>query len=201
MNSQRYRFAAGLSLLPCSVHAHPFHWSSESVDLISGLLHPLTSLEHVSIMLMVGYGFSRFGKPASLALSCLFISWMMAGVGLSLTQFAIPNVDVLVSLPVLILLGMIVFPHKKTAFWTVLMSAILATMHGYQHAYDIWLDANALDYTCGFAGATLFLLVAGNVAGVVMGWLTKNIRSARSPKGYHWTGVLNNPMYPAKHKE
>lgn len=162
-------FAWAILLFPWIAEAHPFHWAGESIGFLDGLLHPLTSFEHLLTMLAVGLWIGRTGRRAPYAMPLLFAVLMLAGVGLAMAPIEIAHADTIMSLSVVLLVMMLAFGGKFPVDLGMLVVAILAVFHGYQHAYDIWLDACAMAYTGGFALATLCLIATGIVAGRLAG--------------------------------
>ena len=148
-------------LQPIAVQAHPFHWASESIGFMEGLLHPLSASDHLITMLLLGFWISQVNRRAPKPMIVIFVSLMLIGVGLTLIPVEIANAENIVSLSVLTLGLILMSGHKVSSLITILLMGNLALFHGYVHAYDIWLDPNGLAYTTGFALATAALITVG----------------------------------------
>ncbi|MDD2759040.1 MAG: HupE/UreJ family protein [Methylomonas sp.] len=165
-------YAVAALAYPWVAEAHPFHWASESIGFVGGLLHPLTSLEHLLTMLVVGLWVAQMNGRTVYAMPALFAVLMMAGVGLAVFSAEIAHADIVMASSALLLLISVCLGGRLPAYLSMPIVANLAMFHGYQHAYDIWLDADAMTYTGGFATATLILIVAGVGAGRLARWLS-----------------------------
>lgn len=163
-------FAWAVLLFPWGVEAHPFRWAGESIGFLDGLSHPLTSFEHLLTMVAVGIWIVRAGRRAAYAMPVLFITFMLAGVGLTMVPIEVAHAETVMSLSLVLLVILLAVGSKFPVYLAMLLVANLAVFHGYQHAYDIWLDAGAMAYSGGFALATLCLIVTGIVAGRLAGW-------------------------------
>lgn len=147
--------------LPIVAEAHPFHWATESIGFLSGLLHPLSASDHIITMLIVGFWISQVNRLATMTVSLVFAVFMLIGGGLTLISVEIPHAESLMNLSALLLGSMLVTGYKVSSVVVALIAGNLALFHGYVHAYDIWLDSHAFAYTAGFALATLALISVG----------------------------------------
>lgn len=146
---------------PIIVEAHPFHWATESIGFVSGLLHPLTGSDHIFTMLVVGFWISQFSKPAASFMLVAFACFMLMGGGLTLIPVEIPNADNFMNLSALMLGLLIASGYKVSSLIAFFIVSNLALFHGYVHAYDIWLDHDSFEYTIGFALTSAFLITIG----------------------------------------
>ncbi|OAI15502.1 hypothetical protein A1507_13820 [Methylomonas koyamae] len=146
-------------------YAHPFHWASETVGFGSGLLHPFSSSDHILTMLAVGLWICRSGGGrVVVSLGSAFLMLLLLGGGLALIPLEIAHAETLMYSSVLVL-GLLL-ASGRNLHWALSLPVIsgVAVSHGYVHAYDIWLDADALGYTAGFTVATLVQLAIGVAA-------------------------------------
>ncbi|OAI27165.1 hypothetical protein A1356_09785 [Methylomonas koyamae] len=145
-------------------YAHPFHWAGESIGFGSGLLHPFSSSDHLLTMLAVGLWICRGGVRAVVSLGSAFLMLLLLGGGLALIPLEIAHAETLMYASVLVL-GLLL-ASGRNLHWALSLPVIsgVAVSHGYVHAYDIWLDADALGYTVGFTVATLIQLAIGVAA-------------------------------------
>ena len=157
-----FRILSWLVLVqPMLAEAHPLHWATESIGFFGGLIHPITSIEHVFTMLAVGLWMSPGSRQTIYFMPVMFVTLMLVGGSLTLIPLEIAHAEMLMNLSVLILGLMLVLGGKATSPLSALAVANVAVFHGYLHAYDMLLDVDAIAYTVGFALATLVLIAAG----------------------------------------
>lgn len=162
---------------PLVADAHSFHWASESIGFLGGLIHPTTSMEHVLTMLLVGLCLSQMGNRSAYVMPFLFVVLMLMGGGLTLIPIEIADAENLMWLSVLLLGLMLVFVRRVSQYVGALIIASVAVLHGYVHAYDIWLDVDAVGYSIGFALMTMVLILVG----IGSGWMVKRLAVKFSP--------------------
>lgn len=155
----------GLGLLALVIasdtFAHPLHWSTDTVGFVSGLLHPLTGIDHVLAMLAIGiwvYQQTHFNR---LFLSLGLIGCLLTGSGLSLIPMEIAYSELLLY-AVTLTFGLLLASDQPIPGWLSWGSVCLfALMHGYVHALDIWLDNDVWPYTAGFSLSSLLMVFIG----------------------------------------
>jgi urease accessory protein len=133
-----------------NVSAHPFHWTEGKIGLLTGLLHPLGDFTHLLSMLIIGvwlYQETRFNR---VLLALLLISGIVAGCTINLTAISIEYSERLMYALTIALALRLAMQRKVPAYLSLLLAGSFAVLYGYVHALDIWLDVDALEYTCGF---------------------------------------------------
>lgn len=153
-----------LLILPLATEAHTLHWTTESESLIEGLLHPLTSSDHILTMLAVGLWISQKSKSWIYLLPIAFVSLMLLGGTLPLLAIEIYAAKYIMYFSVLALGIMLAMDHKTPEILGGLIVASVAFFHGYVHVYDMLLDVEGSGYMTGFAVTTLLLIVTGVIA-------------------------------------
>ncbi|TPQ29457.1 HupE/UreJ family protein [Methylomonas koyamae] len=146
-------------------YAHPFHEAGEAIGFGSGLLHPFSSSDHILMMLFVGLWICRSGHGrAVVSLALTFLALLLLGGAMALVPLEIAHPETLMYAGILVL-GLLLASGRQL-HWALSLSVIagVAVCHGYAHAYDIWLDSDALGYTAGFTLATLSQLALGVAA-------------------------------------
>jgi len=146
---------------PLLAEAHPLHWATESIGFIGGLTHPLTSLEHMLMMLAVGLWIARGKNKAVDFMPVSFVALMLAGGGLALISVEIPYSELIMSVSVLILGVTLAAGIKASSPAAVVAVVTVAVFYGSTHASDMLLDVDAIAYTFGFAFATVALILVG----------------------------------------
>lgn len=167
-----FRMFALIALLqPLLAAAHPFHWASESIGFVGGLMHPLTGADHLLIMLAMGLWASQLDRAWRVLTPWVFAILMLIGCGLTLAAVEIAYAESIMYIAVLALAFALIFVRNIPVQFAVLLPAGVALLHGYVHAYDMWLDASAIMYTLGFASMMVVLISAGVAVGGALKWL------------------------------
>lgn len=162
-NKARFFQLLGLASMakPLIADAHPWHNPSEAIGFVGGMIHPLTGSDHIITLLVVGFWLARGTGWAIAALPLLFVALMIIGGGLTLIPIEIPHAENIMILSATLLGLMLLSKYKVSPLIAALVVGNLALFHGYVHAYDIWLDSDAIAYTAGFALSTLIVIAVG----------------------------------------
>jgi urease accessory protein len=153
---------------PWVADAHPFHWASESVGFLGGMIHPITSSEHVLTMLAIGLWTIQTGRRSAYYMPFVFVVLMLIGGGFTLIPIEIAYAENIMNLSILMLSLMLVLGFKVSSLVGVLVIGNVALFHGYVHAYDLLLDVGAVAYTAGFVLATVTLIATGIATRVLL---------------------------------
>lgn len=147
-------------------HAEP----GRTLDLLSGLRHPVSGLDHVVAMVAVGLWGAQLGTPAVWALPVTFPVVTALGGMLALARFALPGVDIAIALSG-IALGLAVLGSWRPAVWVAaVVVATFAVFHGYAHGAELPPGSNGLLYSIGFVVATGTLHACGIAIGLLHRW-------------------------------
>jgi urease accessory protein len=146
---------------PLVANAHPLHWPTETSGLISGLIHPLSSSDHIITMLVVGFWLFQLNKHAAILLSAAFVCFMLVGCSLTLAPIEIAYAEKIMNAFALLLGLLLVSGYKAPRLMALFVISNLGLFHGYVHAYDIWLDKNGFPFTMGFLLTSLILILTG----------------------------------------
>jgi len=163
----RARFAlllAGLWLaLPASAHLAP----GQAAGFFSGLMHPVSGLDHVLAMVAVGLWGAQLGAPAIWLLPVTFPLVMACGGFLGLLGVALPGVEIGIASSA-ILLGTLVATQSRAPLWlAAVVVGFFAVFHGHAHGTELPPGQSGLLYSVGFVVATGCL----HAAGVAIGWV------------------------------
>ena len=167
----KYLLIAILSLMtPETVLAH----TGEGITggLMSGFMHPLAGLDHVSAMVAVGILGAFLGRPAIWVLPVVFPLVMAFGGVLGLLGIPIPYIEVGIAASSLVLGSMILFQLKPQLWITATIVAAFAIFHGHAHGTELPKAASALAYSVGFVVSTGLLHLAGIGFGELIRWPT-----------------------------
>jgi urease accessory protein len=162
--------AALLWLWPRIVAAHVESSRAGDGGLVSGLLHPVSGIDHVVAMVAVGLWGAQLGAPAIWVLPIAFPLVMAAGGVLGVTGFALPQVETGIALSGL-LLGLMVAFKVRPPLWVALpLVAIFAVFHGHAHGTALPDFGVPILYASGFVAATGALHLCGIVIGAANRW-------------------------------
>jgi urease accessory protein len=138
--------------------------------LASGLLHPLTGLDHMIAMVAVGIWGAQLGAPAIWLLPVTFPLVMAFGGVIGVLHVRLPMPEVAIALSAL-LLGAAVAARVRVPFVTAAaVVAVFAIFHGHAHGIELPGAANPLAYGAGFVVATGLLHLCGIAIGALSRW-------------------------------
>ncbi|MCS6854774.1 MAG: HupE/UreJ family protein [Elioraea sp.] len=155
----RWVLVAGSVFAAVPAAAHTGH--GDTAGLVSGLLHPLTGLDHLAAMLAVGLWAGFAGGLRAWAWPAAFVAAMLVGAVIGWQAVAMGGVEVAIAASVFAL-GLLV-----AAGWRAPVAAGLALIaafglaHGYAHGAEAPADGSGFAYTAGFLAATAVLHAAG----------------------------------------
>ncbi len=161
---------AGLVLLACATPAFAHVQQGQAQGLVTGLLHPVSGLDHVLAMIAVGLWGAQLGRPAVWVLPVTFPMVMACGGFLGLVGIGLPGIEAGIALSVLLLGLMVALEAKpKLAVAAVLVGAF-AIFHGHAHGTELPAGQSGLLYSIGFVVATGCLHGVGILIGVAHRW-------------------------------
>ncbi|MGZ4968646.1 MAG: HupE/UreJ family protein [Methylobacter sp.] len=158
---------AALFLVSPSLYAHTGGHIEHS--LISGLLHPLTGIDHLLVLIAVGLIAAKQGGKAVFIFPAVFLSLMAAGAWLSAVAVQIPFVELLIALSLLAFGFLVAISQKQRSGILFLGLSFFAVFHGYAHAAEIPADAGALSYFASLMLMSLVICAGGCVIGIRAG--------------------------------
>lgn len=167
-----FRMFVFIALLqPLLAAAHPFHWASDSIGFVGGMMHPLTGADHLLISLTMGLSTFQLDKSWRVLTPWVFAICMLIGCGLTLVAtIEIAYAESIMYMAVLALVFALIFVPNIPVQFAVLLLVGVALLYGYVHAYDIWLDASSIMYTLGFALMMVVLVSTGIVGCGALKW-------------------------------
>jgi urease accessory protein len=167
MNPARAWVALALAWPVCAA-AHSE--TASTGGLISGLVHPVSGLDHVLAMIAVGLWGAQLGAPAMWALPVVFPMVMALGGMLGLLGIGLPAVELAIALSA-VALGFAVFREARPRLWiAAAIVGFFAIFHGHAHGTELPEGANGLLYSIGFVAATGLLHALGIALGLVHRW-------------------------------
>jgi urease accessory protein len=138
--------------------------------LVSGLLHPLTGMDHLIAMVAVGIWGAQLGAPAIWVLPITFPLVMALGGVMGVLHIPLPMPEVAIALSALVL-GVAVALRLRLPFVAAaVVVAVFAVFHGHAHGAELPGSANPLAYGVGFVVATGLLHLCGITIGTLTRW-------------------------------
>jgi urease accessory protein len=159
--------AAMVVLTPVVAFAHT--GVGETSGFVYGFGHPISGLDHILAMLMVGVFAWQLGGRALWLVPITFLGIMAAGGTLGIAGIEVPLVEIGIAFSVVVLGAIVAFDIKAPAMTAIGVVGLFAIFHGHAHGAEIPEDAGGIAYAAGFMIATALLHLAGISAGFLMG--------------------------------
>ncbi len=144
--------------------------SGEAGGFVSGVMHPISGVDHVLAMVAVGLWGAQLGHPAVWLLPIAFPMMMAFGGMLGLIGVPVPGVEIGIALSGVVL-GTLVLGEVKTPVGvSLVLVAIFAIFHGHAHGTELSEGQNAMLYSLGFVVSTGTLHAIGIGIGAAHHW-------------------------------
>lgn len=162
-----FPWALGLMLaLPAWAHEQ----AGPAAGFVTGLLHPVSGLDHVLAMVAVGLWGAQLGAPAIWLLPVTFPLVMAFGGFLGLLGVPLPCVEIGIAVSA-ILLGTMVATQSRPPLWlAAALVGFFAIFHGHAHGTELPAGESGLLYSIGFVVVTGLLHATGIAIGLVHRW-------------------------------
>lgn len=131
-------------------------------SLLSGLIHPLTGLDHLLAMFAVGIWAAMQRSNYSYKLPVTFLLMLVAGYALGLNSISMPFIEAGIASSVLVLGLVILFTTKLPHAASIPLISLFAMYHGMAHGFEIGM-ANAALFGLGFITSSALLHIAGSL--------------------------------------
>lgn len=135
--------------------AHPGHLHLSG--FMAGLLHPLTGLDHLAAMLMVGLWAGTVFRRRLIIPPLAFVAFMVAGFTYGAIGGALPLAEMLILASVIVLGAMVLFQVNPPIIAASALIALFAFAHGHAHGAEMPGDANMPGFGAGFTLMTTVL--------------------------------------------
>jgi urease accessory protein len=159
--------AAMAVLTPIVAFAHT--GVSETSGFVHGMGHPISGLDHILAMLMVGVFAWQLGGRALWLVPMTFVVVMAVGGTLGIAGVGVPFVEIGIALSVVVFGAIVAFHVKAPTAAAMGVVGLFAIFHGQAHGAEIPEDAGGVAYAAGFMIATALLHLAGISAGFLIG--------------------------------
>lgn len=159
--------AAMVVLTPMVALAHT--GAGDTSGFVHGFGHPISGLDHILAMLMVGVFAWQLGGRALWLVPITFVGIMAVGGTLGIANIEVPFVETGIAFSVVVLGAIVAIDVKAPATTAIGVVGLFAIFHGQAHGAEIPEDAGGVAYAAGFMIATALLHLAGISAGFLMG--------------------------------
>ncbi|CDX49293.1 Protein HupE [Mesorhizobium plurifarium] len=160
---------AAILFLAAAMPAYAHVGAGATSSFAAGFAHPLSGLDHMTVMIAVGLWAALKGGKAVLAWPLAFVGVMLVGAALGMLHVPVPFVEpaILASVVALGLLVALAIDLPVSA--GVAIIGLFALFHGHAHGTEVPENAAGLDYMAGFAVATALLHGIGIAAALGLG--------------------------------
>jgi urease accessory protein len=159
--------AATAILTPAIAFAHT--GVGDTSGFVHGFGHPISGLDHILAMVMVGIFAWQLGGRALWLVPTTFVLIMAVGGALGIAGIGVPFVEIGIALSVVVLSGIVAFNVKAPVAAAMGLVGLFAIFHGHAHGAEIPEDAGGVAYGTGFMIATALLHLTGIGAGFLIG--------------------------------
>jgi urease accessory protein len=133
----------------------------EAAGFVTGLLHPVSGLDHVLAMVAVGLWGAQLGSPAIWLLPVCFPIVMAFGGMLGLMGVHLPGIEIGIAASGILLGAAVMVEFRPPLAVAAALVAFFAIFHGHAHGTELPPGQSALLYSMGFVLATGCLHAAG----------------------------------------
>ncbi|HRC36679.1 MAG: HupE/UreJ family protein [Rubrivivax sp.] len=165
-----HRPAALLMLALLAIPAWAHEQSGQAAGFVTGLLHPVSGLDHVLAMVAVGLWGAQLGAPAIWLLPVTFPLVMAIGGFLGLLGVPLPGVEVGIAASAVLLGAMVATESRPPLALAAALVAFFAVFHGHAHGTELPPGQSGLLYSFGFVVATGCLHAVGIALGLLHRW-------------------------------
>lgn len=182
--------AAALSLIAVPAFAHT--GVGATGGFAAGVAHPMLGLDHLLAMVAVGGWAALLGGRALWLVPAAFVAAMLAGGVLAISGVALPMVETMVALSVVVLGTLVAVNARMVTGVGMAIVAAFAVFHGHAHGSELPAGLSVLGYGAGFALSTALLHGAGIVGASLLGRLgsTRAVRYAGIVTAFAGIGLV-----------
>ena len=136
------------------------HMTGQPHSIASGLLHPVTGIDHLLALLAVGWIAFRPQAPREgIQLTIAVLGSMLAGAALGMTGLSSHMIEYVLCISLILSGVMIVTPAKRP--YTALLLGVAGLCHGFAHGCESPAGASGALFLAGMVASSSVLLLAG----------------------------------------
>ena len=163
------------ALVPSAAFAHT--GTGGATGFPHGFLHPITGLDHVLAMVMVGVLAWQLGGRALWLVPATFVLVMAIGGAIGVAGIGVPFVEAGIALSVVVLGAIVALSVSPPIAAAVGLVSLFAIFHGHAHGAEMPELAAATAYGFGFILGTALL----HAFGLGLGLLTSRSSNSQGP--------------------
>jgi urease accessory protein len=173
-----------MALMPTVALAHT--GVGDTIGLSHGFMHPLTGIDHVLAMMMVGVFAWQLGGRALWLVPLTFVLVMAIGGMLGVAGIGVPFVETGIALSVILLGSIVAFRAKAPVAIALAVIGLFAIFNGHAHGSEMPENAAGMAYGLGSMIATALL----HLGGIGLGFVIGRIGDKRGPAFVRTTGAV-----------
>ncbi len=163
---------ATVASMPSLAFAHT--GIGETSGFVHGFSHPVSGIDHILAMIMVGVFAYQLGGRALWLVPATFVLVMALGGTLGVMGVPLPFVEVGIALSVVVLGAVVALNVRAPVAAAMGIVGLFAIFHGHAHGAEMPESAGGFAYAAGFMIATAFLHAAGIAIGFAIGKASEN---------------------------
>ncbi len=164
--------------------------AGQSSGFLTGLLHPISGLDHVLAMVAVGLWGAQLGAPAIWLLPVAFPLAMAIGGFLGLLGIPLPGVEVGIAASAILLGAAVMMERRFPLYAAAALVGFFAIFHGHAHGTELPPGESGLLYSLGFVVATGCLHAIGIAIGAIHRWPAGRIALRIAGGGVGLAGIF-----------
>lgn len=134
----------------------------------NGFWHPISGVDHVLAMVMVGLFAAQLGGRALYLVPAAFVLVMAIGGAVGFAGMLVPFVELGIGLSIVVLGTAVALGFRTAIAVAMALAGFFAFFHGYAHGAEMPETVNGLAYGAGFVIATALLHAWGLALGLLM---------------------------------
>ena len=143
---------------PCVVSAHSVH---ETASFMNGFLHPLTGIDHLLVILAIGFLAARSTSRVRWQLPVSFAAFMLIGLLMGTILYRPPFIELAIAVSVLAMGLVILLNTQINRLWQFILTTVFALLHGFVHGQELILSDKGSFAIFGMLVTTGLLLTVG----------------------------------------
>ncbi|MFC5758122.1 HupE/UreJ family protein [Rhizobium sp. GCM10022189] len=164
---KRMLLALAAVAAPAVAYAHT--GVGDTSGFVHGFSHPISGLDHILAMVMVGVFAFQLGGRATWLVPTTFVLVMAVGGGLGIAGINVPFVELGIALSVVVLGAIVALNVKAPTAVAMGLVGLFAIFHGHAHGAEMPENAAGAAYAAGFMIATAVLHAVGLGLGFMIG--------------------------------
>ncbi len=173
IRTSRFAVFSLATLYPALAYAHV--GVGETSGFTHGFAHPISGLDHVLAMILVGIFAFQLGGRALWLVPAAFVGMMAVGGALGVAGITMPFVELGIALSIIVLGAAVAFEVQAPVAIASGLVGLFAVFHGYAHGAEMPESAGGLAYAAGFMAATALLHIAGIGIGFTIGKIGQRV--------------------------